>query len=497
MADVLLIKLEPDYETHRFAPPFGILYTADALEKAGFKVKLIHKPGTRANIHKIVESVSEEKPLLIGFSSFTSSCLVPTKNASIEIKKKFKTPIVWGGLHSTILPEETLNNAFIDLIVRGEGEETIAELTALISEKGLDNKSLAGVRGIGFKDDGKIVINEPRPFIKNLDDFSPAWHLLDINEYIYSGRYFYTEIGSKLANERIAAIITSRGCPWRCGYCYNQAVNKRSFRAESSQKVIGEIRDLKERGVTTIIFEDDNFFVDRERALEIIRGIDISWASTIRADYIANWGADFVKELSENGCLELRVGAESGSQRVLDIIKKDITVEQIRKSVELCSDYKIRMLFNLMVGVPGESWSDVRQTLDFMDELERKSEYVSIGSPAIYIPWPGTFLSELAAKKGFNLPTSMEDWATTWAQRVKMAPYMDRRIKFIGFYKSLARKKFKELPFPFLAKLLMGIAAFRWRRRFFRLPLDYYIPAFFLRLLRRIGLKKIAGAIYE
>ena len=497
MADVLLIKLEPDYETHRFAPPFGILYLADALEKAGVKVKLIHKPGTRANIQKIVECVAEEKPLLVGFSSFTGSCLIPTKNASVEIRKKFKIPIVWGGLHPTMLPEETLNNDFIDLVVRGEGEETIAELTALVSERGLDNKSLAGVRGIGFKENGKIVINEPRPFIKNLDDFSPAWQLLDINDYIYSRKYFYTEIGSQLANDRIAAIITSRGCPWRCGYCYNQAVNKRTFRAESVQKVLGEVRDLEERGVTTVIFEDDNFFADRERGVEIIRNIDVSWSSTIRADYIVKGGEDFVKELSENGCLELRVGAESGSPRVLDIIKKDITVEQIRQAVELCSDYKIKMLFNFMVGVPGETWSDVCQTLDFMDELERKSDYVSIGSPAIYIPWPGTFLSELAAKKGFNLPTSLESWAATWAQGVKMAPYMDRRIKFIGFYKSLTRKKFKELPFPFLANLLRKIAVFRWRLRFFSLPLDYYIPAFFLRLLRKIGLQKFARDIYE
>ncbi len=497
MAEVILVKLEPDYEIHRFAPPFGILYLADSLEKAGIKVKLIHKPGTKANIQNLLETISKEKPIFVGFSSFTSSCLIPTKKASIEIKKRYKIPIVWGGLHPTMLPRQTLENNFIDIITIGEGEETIVELTKFLSKKGLYIQGLTEIQGIGFVNNGRVVINEPRPFIKNLDKYSPAWHLLDIEKYIYTKKHFYSEIGSKLTGERITAIITSRGCPWRCGYCYNQAVNKRTFRAQSVQKVIKEVQYLKKFGISTLIFEDDNFFANKKRALEIIRNIDIQWSSTIRVDYIAKWGEDFVKELSNNKCLELRIGAESGSQRILDLMRKDITVEQIRKAVELCSQYKIRTLLNFMIGVPGESWSDVHITLDFMDELENISDYVSIGSPAIYVPWPGTFLSELAREKGFKPPNSLEGWSKYWAQRAKLSPYVDKRIKFIGFFKSLMRKNFNNLSFPFIAELLRRIAIFRWKRRFFRFALDYYIPAFFLRLLRKIGLTKISRALYE
>jgi len=497
MADIILVKLEPDFEAHRFAPPFGILFLGDALERAGYKVKLVHEPGTKAVIQKLLEEISEEKPVLVGFSSFTSSALAPTKTASIEIKKRFDIPLVWGGVHATILPEQTLENDFIDVIGIGEGEETIVELAASISANGLSPRGLSEIRGIGFKKDGRTIINEARPFIRNLDNHSPAWHLLDIEKYIYDRQHFYAQIGSKLSGERIGALITSRGCPWRCGYCYNCAVNKRVFRAQSVDKVIDEIQFLKKFGVSTLIFEDDNLFSDRERALEIIRKANISWSSTIRADCLAKWGENFVKELSENGCLELRIGAESGSQTVLDIMKKDISVEQIKEAAGLCSRYKIRTFLNFMIGIPGESWSDVCRTLNLMDELGEMSEYVTIGSPGIYLPYPGTFLHREAVKKGFETPRSLHEWSKDWGQKWELAPYADRRIKFIGFYRSLIRRDFKTVSFPFLARILKRLALFRWKRRFFSLPLDYYVPAFFLRLCRKIGLTKVSRAIYE
>jgi len=497
MADVILVKLEPKSDSDCLPPPFGVLYLADALEKIGFKVRIFHEQGTKTALQKLLRTVSTEKPLFVGFSNFTTSPLNIAIKASKEIKKKHNIPIIWGGVHSTIFPEQTLKNDFVDLIVIGEGEETIVELTKSLMNEGLNSKSLASIKGIGFKNNGRIIINEPRPFIKNLDYYSPSWHLVEIDKYIYSKQHFYTDIGSKISGEKIAAIITSRGCPWRCGYCYNQVVNKRTFRAQSVKKVIKEVQYLKEFGISALIFEDDNFFVDKERALGIIRNIHTYWSSSIRADYIAKWGDNFVRELSDNGCIELRIGAESGSPRILDIMKKDIKVEQIIKSVELCSKYKIKMLFNFMVGIPGESWSDICQTLDLIDKLESMSDYVTISSMAIYAPWPGSFLSELAKEKGFKPPTSLEGWSRNWAQRMKLPAYADKRIKFIGFFRVLIRKDFSNLSFSFLAKLLRRIALLRWKRRYFRFPVDYYVPALFLRALRKIGLSKISKALYE
>ena len=158
MADVVLVKFEPESETYGYAPPFGILFLADALEKAGFSVKLIHEPGTRATIARVVEEVVENLPLFVGFSAFTSSILIPTKNASCEIRKTSSVPIVWGGIHATILPEQTLANDFIDIVCIGEGEETIVELARRLRDQRGGTHSLADIKGIGYKVDGKPVI---------------------------------------------------------------------------------------------------------------------------------------------------------------------------------------------------------------------------------------------------------------------------------------------------------------------------------------------------
>lgn len=497
MADVVLVKFEPEKEAHGYAPPFGILFIADALEKAGFSVRLFHVPGTKQAIAGMTEEILRENPLFVGFSSFTSPILIPAKQASLEIRKRSNIPIVWGGIHATILPEQTLDNDFIDLICIGEGEETAVEIARHFRSGGARSGGLQDIQGIGYRLNGRAVFTAPRPFLKDLDGYSPAWHLVDVRNYIYHERHFYTQIGSRLEEDKIAAVMTSRGCPWRCGYCYNQAVNKRTVRAQSPAKVIREIQFMKSQGAGTIIFEDDNFFSDQNRVREIISGAGVKWSATIRADYLANGGDDFVAELSRNGCIELRIGAESGSPRMLTLMTKDITGEQIRRGVDLCSRHGIQALLNFMVGVPGETWEDVEQTLDFMDELQATYPNVAIGSPAVYIPWPGTRLSEEAERRGFSPPTTLEGWARHWAQRAKLAPYSDPRIKFVGYYKSLIRRDLGRISFPLPAKLLQGLARIRWKKRFFGFPIDYHVPAFFLRSLRKLGLRKAAGTIFD
>jgi len=495
--EIFLVKLEPNYAHHRFAPPFGILFVAGALERAGFHVRMYHEPGTNSKINALIEDIVESRPLFVGFSSFTSNCLLPTKEASQEIKKYGDIPVVWGGLHATMLPEQTLQNSFVDIIVMGEGEQTAVELARCLAAEGKGSNTMKDIPGIGYRSGERILLNESRPYIQNLDDYSPAWHLLDRKRYIYTDKNFYSEIGSKLRGKKVSAVITSRGCPHRCGYCYNQAVNKRKFRAQSPETALKDIKYLKDLGVSTLIFEDDNFFANKNRALEIIRNMDMKWSSTIRADYIAEWGEDFVAELKKHGCLELRIGAESGCVTTLDLIQKDLSVEHIRKAAAICNRQKINTLLNFMIGIPGETWADVRESLDFMDELENEYPYVTVGSPAIYIPWPGTHLSQKAGSMGFKPPDTLEGWASAWAQKIKLPPYVDKRMKFIGFYKSMTRKNVQDLTFGGLTKGLRKLARIRWKKRFFRFPIDYYFPALVLRGIRKLGLSSLARKLYE
>jgi len=389
-----------------------------------------------------------------------------------------------------MLPEQSLENDFIDVVAIGEGEETAVELAQVLREHGSGAQELAQVAGIAFKRDGHVVKTSKRPFIQDLDRYRPAWHLVDIERYFRSGQHFYTDIGSQFWGEKIAAVFTSRGCPWRCAFCYNQFVNKRSFRAQSAQSVIDEIQEYKERyGVTAIIFEDDGFFTNRERALEIVRRIGVPWTSSIRANYLAKWGDDFVRELKQHHCFELRIGAESGSPRVLEIMAKDITVEQIREAARVCLRNGVKPSLGFMVGSPGETWSDVRMTLDLMDELETMGDDIAVLGPCIFTPFPGTPLFEEAVKRGFEPPATLEEWSIrVWDHKQPLAPYVDPRIRFVGYYRRLAqRTDMERLTFSLPTRILSRIARSRWRRRFFQLPLDYTLPAFGLDLLARIG----------
>jgi anaerobic magnesium-protoporphyrin IX monomethyl ester cyclase len=491
MTDVILAKLDSEEKEYLMAPPFGLLYLADALEKAGFSVRLVHELGTEADIQALVQLVTAEKPLLVGFSTLTGPSLLPTARASKAIKQAVPIPVVLGGLHPTMLPHQTLANDFVDVVAIGEGERTVVELASTLRDHGLGARELAHVAGIAFKSEGQVILTEPRPFIQDLDDLRPAWHRVDIERYFRSGQHFYTDIGSQFWGEKIAAIFTSRGCPWRCGFCYNQFVNKRTFRAHSVQRVVSDIQEYKERyGITAIIFEDDGFFTDKDRALEIIHHIGVPWTCSIRANSLVKWGDDFVRELSQHNCAELRIGAESGSQRVLDLMHKDITVGQIKTAAELCLKSGVQVSFGFMVGIPGETWSDVLLTLDLMDELEQMGEGIAVIGPCIFTPYPGTPLFEQAIEHGFEPPASLEEWGIRlWGHKQPLAPYADRRIRFIAYYRRLAgRTDLEHLAFSLPARLLGRVAKWRWQHRFFHLPLDYTLPALSLDTLARIGL---------
>lgn len=499
MADIYLIKLEPDYKGYKIAPPFGVLYLASALEKEGFTVKLYHERGTPENMRYIIDEILKRKPLFVGISTLTGLSLTPSIIVSKRIKRKSNIPVIWGGLHPTMLPEQTLNNENIDLVVLGEGEVTIVELTKALAEKGLEPDTLKDIKGIGYRENGHIKINPTRPIITNLDRYSPAWHLLDIEKYFYKGSYFYSHLGSSVSDYKIAGIITSRGCPGRCGYCYNQFVNKRTFRAHSAKKVIRDIESLRiNYNVSAIVFEDDCLFTDKNRAIEIIREIQMPWSASIRAMYLARWGEEFIKELKTYNCVELRIGAESGSQRILDIMQKDIKVEDIYRSAELCLKYNISVLMGFMCGIPGETWSDMLKTFQLIDDLERMGATVASG-PALFCPYPGTPLYDLAKEKGFEPPQKIEDWAVNWdwGPRQPPLPFIDRRAKFVGYYRTIAKKDVSSIRFPFFINILRTLAKKRWEKRFFRFPLDYYIPRFFLKLLESLGLRRITHSIYD
>jgi anaerobic magnesium-protoporphyrin IX monomethyl ester cyclase len=495
---VVLLKLESSPKDLVVAPPFGLLYLTSALEKAGFEAEIIHETGTPETIKKILSRVLLLDPLFVGLSILTGPSLVPSLAASREIKKHSAVPVVWGGVFPSMVPQDVLRSAFVDIVAVGEGEETVVELARHFAGKGRQPAALKNIRGIGYMENGKVTLNPPRPIIPDLDLYPPAWDHIDVERYFFDYRKYYSEMGSRFPAGKIGVVMTSRGCPSRCGYCFNQFIYKRKYRAHSVRHSVAEIEWLKKNHrIAAVSFLDDNFFSDPKRALEIVRNLGLPWNASLRADYATRWGEDFFRKLRDSGCIELRIGAESGSPRVLDLMQKDITVEDIRRSAELCRKFGIRALFNFMIGIPGEVWPDMLKTFQIMDDLERMGDGIVASGPLVYLPWPGTALFDAAVGMGFHRPERLEEWAVSMGARQPATPYVDRRAKFVHYFRILAfRKSVKKLPFAWPAKLLSFVARQRWDKRAFRVPLDYYVPRFVFELLKILGIRKIPPSVY-
>lgn len=401
---IVLVKINhPRYTYH---PPQGLLYIANALKDAGFAVKIFHiRP---EEVSEYAQKIVDLQPLFVGFSVFTGEAMRSYAWLCRKIKSLSSTTIVWGNAHPTLIPEQCLNEDYIDIVVMGEGEITVVELASSFKT---GTPELKAIKGIGFKDANKdVVINPERPFIENLDEYKPEWGLLDV------GRYLTVFAGAK----RALAISTSRGCPFDCGFCYNRKFNRQRWRAHSVEYVTSLAGELKEKySIDGIIITDDNFFVDKERAFKIARKIGLPYYCETRSSY---FNEDFGRALDETKCRAVLLGMESGSNRVLNFINKRTTVKENLDAVRVVSKYSsITVSGSFIVAFPGETEEECKETMALIVQLlEMKKEMnFTLG---YYLPYPGSRLYELAREKGFIPPARTEDWQDLdrWASETRI-----------------------------------------------------------------------------
>lgn len=415
------------------APPLGLAYLASMLEKSGHEVKIIDAPALDLSIPQIKDILSKDQPEIIGITAST-----PMIHDAYNVARAAKevcpnSTVILGGPHPTFLPIETLQECpSADIVCIGEGEETIVELAETIKGK----MDLSGVRGIAFRTrDGRIVRTEPRPLIRDLDSLPfPAWHLLSMDKY--------TVLGKKAV---ICHVMSSRGCPFQCIFCSSSRVFGKKYRARSAKNVVDEIEFLvSEYNPGSIEFSDDEFTLNQKRTEEICselkrRGIDIAWACGSRVDTISR---SLLRKMREAGCSFIYYGIESASQRILDFIKKGITIEQIKRAVEMTKEAGIKMMGSFIVGFPDETREEIKSTLHFPKKLN--IDYVQF---TIATPYPGTELYEMAKRENLLLT---EDWSWYTTLRPVMAlknisvKELQRLIKraYISFY--LSPKVLKE-----------------------------------------------------
>lgn len=367
--------INPSNNTSYPQPPMGLALIAAVLEKDAHQVSIIdaNALGLRA------ESISG---YINGADAIGITAMTPSMAEAIKIALRLKkthpdVPVILGGAHATLMPEETLKAApQIDMVVRGEGEKTIIDLLKALQAK----TSLDGITGINYRKDGLIVSNPPCSSFVELDS-QPflAYHLLPLARYKPHpphGR-----------SQPFAALITSRGCPFKCSYC-SKPVFGYKFRSQSPERVVEEIIYYKKRfGVKEIAFYDDVFTLNKKRVYEIAeimisKNLKIHWTCETRVDLVDR---ELLQHMKDAGCYSVSYGIESASQEILDIINKNVTTEQMEEAVHSTRDVGLQTVGYFMVGSPGETAESIKKTIALAKKLRLDYAQFSIATP-----FPGT-----------------------------------------------------------------------------------------------------------
>jgi radical SAM superfamily enzyme YgiQ (UPF0313 family) len=338
---------------------------------------------------ELLHHIEKLKPDVIGISS-TTLAIGNANSLALSVKRLFPdVVIVAGGPHVTAIPLETMKlfPAF-DIAVVGEGEATIAELL-LALQNGPD---LTRVSGIIYRSANNLIDTGHRPLINDLDSLPfPAWDLLEG----FPDRYLPAPF--KVKNLPAATLVTSRGCPNACIFC-DRSVFGSSCHAHSADYIVTQMVDLHKRyGIREFSFEDDTFITFKKRLIELCERLislklDISWSCLGRVNHVS---AENLNLMRRAGCWQISFGIESGSQDVLNLVNKGMTLDQVRHAVRLSQKAGIKVKGFFIIGHPGETAETLRMTRDFALELPLNDISVSLMTP-----FPGSELHDRAAEFG-------------------------------------------------------------------------------------------------
>ncbi|NLH50136.1 MAG: radical SAM protein [Myxococcales bacterium] len=400
--------------------PLSVLYLARPLSRAGFQPVIIDQriqPDWAARLAELAPQA-----LLVGISAMTGTQIAwGLKAAAVARQAAPATRIVWGGIHPSLLPEQTARHPLVDFVVRGEGEITLPELAAALAA----NEAPRHVAGLTWFDGETLVQTPDRPRLADLSEaLIPDYGALRVEDYLTT----------QTLGLRDLAITTSRGCPNGCRYCYNLPYNGRRWRAQPAEQVVEHIAQIVRRfGVQGILIKDDNFYADRRRVEAIAAGLKsrnlaVTIRGECRADYIArHWDEPFLDYLRNNGFREMTVGAESGDDKTLARLGKDITVADIREANRRLGRAGIPTKFTFMTGFPEESEAARRRTIDLMLELTDANPTARLTPLHLYTPYPGTPLFAEAVAAGYRPPADLAEWAAVSFHNLDL-PWIDRRL---------------------------------------------------------------------
>jgi anaerobic magnesium-protoporphyrin IX monomethyl ester cyclase len=366
--------------------PIGLAYLAAVLEKAGYDLTLFDCPALDIDHNSLRSKLESFAPDVIGLTAVTPTIESALKGAHVAKEASPNASVILGGPHATFMDAQILGeNPDVDVIVRGEGEETMLELLENLGNSG----NLQTVSGISFRKDGQIVRSPNRPYIQNLDDLPrPAYHFFKLDRYRSFGN-------------SVLPILTSRGCPFQCSYCVSSRMIGKDFRARDPTRVVDELEWLRDRyNATAVSFYDDAFTYDEQRAMKLCdeikkRKVGLPWDCQTRVDRISK---GILVKLKEAGCQLVSFGAESGCQKILDSVNKKTTIELNETAVKLAKKTGLSVAISVIIGYPGETAETLGQTFDFIRRT--KPDYVYL---CLATPYPGTDLRKRLENLGWAM----------------------------------------------------------------------------------------------
>lgn len=379
--------------------PIYLAYSVAVLEEAGFEVGFLDGVLEEMSIAQFAEAVARESTDLVVMECSTPSIEYDLETAKAVKEKDRDAFVTLVGSHATFFHQEILEaNPRVDAICRGEFELTVKDLAQALAQDG----DLSKVLGLSYRQDGGVKVNPERPLLEDLDSLPfPAWHIVRCEGYhsaVYSGH-------------RTMTMVSSRGCPAHCTYClWPETLYGHRFRARSAANVVEEMgRLVGNYGVDEIYFDDDCLTLGKERVLEICRliqerEIEVNWIAQSRVDTVDE---EMLTAMKEAGCHYIYFGVESGSPKMLKLMRKGISLERAKETFAICRRLGIRTQAFFLFGIPGEDQETIRQTIEFAKELSPDSVQF-----AVAIPHPGTQLYEECQRNGWLLYDSWADFAS-------------------------------------------------------------------------------------
>ena len=406
----------PSYFSDEAAPPLALLHLAAPLVERGYRVSIVDSAVSGDSAGDVLRECGDA--VCLGISMVTGPMIVQGVQVAKAVREaRPELPIVAGGWHPSILPEQTLASPYLDAVVKGQGEITFQEM---VERYARGERDLTGIAGCFFKRDGAIVRNPDRGYTDINALPSRHFHLVDFEAY-----------ARKCAGLRWILYCTSHGCPWDCSYCSNASVYGRNWKPLSAETAVAEMMELSRRYRLQVVdIIDDNYLVRRDRSLEIAEGLlrasaQFAYYIQTRTDQIDRLSDDELATLARSGLSRIFFGLESGSVKVMRSVNKRLDLETAYRTAERCGRVGIRPSFNLIFGLPAEEEEDLRETMRVMDRIGRANPEADFFTN-IFSPYPGSPIWPEAVARGVREPRSLEEWAAFYP-KVQVLPWLQGR----------------------------------------------------------------------